>query len=281
MKPLLLVSFLFAFAALNAQDDTEPIDPERLFEVNYESPLTIYLGAEEEEDKPVELKKKKRKRNVFYDIKTKKGFTRSGFGDDQVVELFYYLKEYQEPDAYVRDAYWYDFKKRKVANSRNINKKYAGILHGPYAKMMGDQLIEEGIFYKGTKHGRWMRFNKYDILQEKKKWYRGWPKESRVGYYEDKEPRKMREIIPVHYGEKDGEYYAFHENGQIAVIGEYKFDQKVGLWREYYIERNRRKREVQYPKDPFEKGYVPFIAKEWDEGGNVIFDREKEVKSWQ
>lgn len=259
----------------------EPVDTDRLFEINYESPLTIDLGEEDEDDEPVELKKKKRKKNVFYGIKTKKGFARSGFGDDQVIELFYYLKEFQEPDPYVRNTYWYDFKKRKIVNSRNINKKYAGILHGPYAKMMGNQLIEEGIFYKGTKHGRWMRFNKYDILQEKKKWYKGWPKESKVAYYEDQEARKMREIIPVHYGEKDGEYYAFHENGQIAVIGEYKFDYKIGLWREYYLQRNRRKREVQYPEDPFENEFTPFITKEWNEDGEVIYDREKEVKSWK
>ena len=281
MKNIFIVPLIFISFLSTAQDNLEPVDTERLFEVNYESPLTIDLGDEDEADEPVELKKKKRKKNVFYGIKTKKGFARSGFGDDQIIELFYYLKEFQEPDPYVRNTYWYDFKKRKIVNSRNINKKYAGILHGPYAKMMGDQLIEEGIFHKGTKHGRWMRFNKYDILQEKKKWYKGWPKESKVAHYEDQEARKMREIIPIHYGEKDGEYYAFHENGQIAVIGEYKFDKKVGLWREYYVQRNRRKREVQYSEDPFEKESVSFISKEWDKGGNVIYDREKEIKTCQ
>lgn len=262
-----------------AQD--EPVDPERLFEVNYESPLTIDLGEEDEEEEEVELKKKKRKKNVFYGIKTKKGYTRTGFGDDVVVELFYYLKVFEDPDSYVRNVYWYDFKKRKVVKSRNINKKYAGILHGPYAKMVGDRLIEEGIFYKGTKHGRWMRHNKHDILQEKKKWYKGWPKESRIAYYKNEKVRRMREIIPVHYGEKDGEYYAFHRNGRIAVIGQYKYDHKVGLWREYYNQRNRRKREIQYPEKPFDDEFRPYISKEWDEAGNVIYDREKEARKWQ
>lgn len=261
-------------------DDPNAVDVDRLFEVNYESPLTIDLGEEDEDDQPAELKFKKRKKNVFYGIKTKKSFTRTGFGQNVVVELFYYLKEYEEPDQYVRDIYWYDFKKRKITNSRRIDKKYAGILHGPYVKMIGDQIIEEGIFYKGTKHGRWMRYNKYDILQEKKKWYKGWPKEAQVAYYKETEPKRIREVIPVHYGEKDGEYFAFHKNGRIAVIGQFKFDQKVGLWREYYTERNRRKREIQYPEDPFDDDFTPFITKEWDTSGQVIYDREKEVKKW-
>ncbi len=270
---------MFGLYPLHAQD--EPVDVDRLFEINYESPLTIDLGAEDEEEEEVELKKEKRKRNVFYKIKTKKGFTRTGFGQDVVIELFYYLKVYEEPDPYVRDVFWYDFKKRKITNSSKINKKYAGILHGPYLKMVGDQILEEGIFYKGTKHGRWMRYNKYDILQEKKKWYKGWPKEAQIAYYKDTKERRMREIIPVHYGERDGDYYAFHKNGRIAVIGEYKHDYKIGLWREYYGERNRRKREIQYPEKPFEDEFQPYISKEWDAGGIVIYDRVKEAKKWQ
>ena len=27
--------------------------------------------------------------------------------------------------------------------------------------------LEEGYFYKGVKHGRWMRYNTHDILQDK------------------------------------------------------------------------------------------------------------------
>ncbi len=253
----IFLTLLFGLLSLSeSYAQEEPVDVDRLFEVNYESPLTIDLGEEEEEE-AVELKKKKRKRNVFYRLKTKKGFTRTGFGKDVVVELFYYLKVYEEPDSYVRDIFWYDFKKRKITNSRKINKKYAGILHGPYVKMMGDQILEEGIFYKGTKHGRWMRHSKYDILQEKKKWYKGWPKEAQIAYYKDTESRKMREIIPVHYGERDGDYYAFHRNGRIAVVGKYKHDHKVGLWREYYGARNRRKREIQYPEKPFDDESQP------------------------
>ena len=41
------------------------------------------------------------------------------------------------------------------------------MMHGPYKKRLGEQIIEEGIFYYGLKHGRWVRFNRSDILQDK------------------------------------------------------------------------------------------------------------------
>ena len=41
------------------------------------------------------------------------------------------------------------------------------MMHGPYKKRVGDQIIEEGIFYYGLKHDRWLRYNSSDILQNK------------------------------------------------------------------------------------------------------------------
>jgi len=32
------------------------------------------------------------------------------------------------------------------------------------------------------------------------------------------ERKKLKEIIPIEYGERDGYYYLFHENGQVAVV---------------------------------------------------------------
>ena len=67
-----LVLALLSFDS-TAQDDGG-ID---LFEINYESPLTLDLEAEEE----VEIKspkKKKVKKGTFYGVRTKKGFTRTG-----------------------------------------------------------------------------------------------------------------------------------------------------------------------------------------------------------
>ena len=271
-----IVMVLISAVGMQAQEEVGDF----FFEVNYDTPLTIDL-----EEETVDLdsirdakEKKKQKKKVFYGIKTKKGFTKTGFGENIVIEQFYYLKEQEAIDPYVRDVYWYNFKKKKIVNSRRVDWDNGALLHGPYKKLLGEQVLEEGIFYKGLKHGRWVRLNRHDILQAKEKFYKGWPKHSQVAYW-NKETRQIKEVIPIQYGEKEGYYYAFHENGNIAAVGEYHFDHKIGLWREYYPERGKKKREVQYSDYAFDDTYKPVILKEWNERGIVIYDREKYLRS--
>ena len=242
----------------------------------YEAPLTIDLDGDEE-DKPIELKEKKVKKKVYYGKKTRKGWTRTRSGNDIVWEQFFILKEYEEPVPYVRDVYTFDYKKRKIVKSRSFDPKTSGVLHGPYKKLLGDQVIEEGIYYLGVKHGRWMRWNTHDILVEKEKYYKGWPKESLIAYH-NKEDKQIREVIPVHFGDKEGNYLAFHPSGRIAVMGEYQFDNKVGIWREFYDQDNRRKREILYPDRPFDEEFQPHIVREWDERGKLIYERKTQKK---
>ena len=215
---------------------------------NGDLPTTVNLAEEEE----VEAKKKKRKKKVFYDLKTRKGFSRKGFGDNEIVTLFHYLKEYKDPNPYIRDIYWFDTESQQIKVSSNIDKENARILHGPYQRILGDQVIEEGIFYIGTKHGRWTEFNRNDILVNKEKYIKGWPKESEVSYY-DTEGKHVKEVVPIEYGEEEGAYYYFHDNGQVAVIGEYQFGEKVGVWKEYYKNRARRKKKFSIKKIHFKK----------------------------
>jgi len=273
-----LIGGLFFLAVLPTLSQEESLDD--IFKVDYDTPLTLDLEEKENEVVPVEEKKKKKvKRNVFFGVKTKKGFARTGIGKDVVIEIFHVLKRYEGPPEYARDFYWYDVKKKKVINSLRIDQDKAKVLHGPYKKTLLNtgQVIEEGLYYKGMKHRRWVRFNRHDILQEKKYWWKGWPQESRLAYY-DFNKTKLKEVIPVHYQEKNGEYWAFHEDGSIAVRGKYKFNHKVGLWREYYDKR-RLKREVIYAEDPFNFEFIPYINKEWDSRGNLIYDRQKFLRS--
>ena len=275
---LLLFGLIVSITFFSNAQENESL--ESIFKVDYDTPLTLDLIAEEEEDlgiEPVKQKKKKKKKNVFFGLKTRKGFTRTVKGKDVLWETFHVLKEYQGPPSYARDFTWYDSRKKKIVNSLKVDKKTANVLHGPYKKMLGEQVIEEGWYYKGLKHRRWVRFNRYDILQDKLYWWKGWPQESRLAYYDFKKT-KLKEVIPVLYGEKSGEYWAFHEDGTIAVRGEYQFDYKVGMWREYYDDR-RVKREVIYPKDPFDFEFSPYIAREWDRNGNLIYARSKFLKS--
>ncbi len=273
LKIITTVSLIFVGLSAFAQDGETLED---LFKVDYDTPLTLDLEEKEDDVIAPVKKEKKVKRNVYFGLKTRKAFTRTVRRNDIILDLFNVLKEYVGPPEYASDFYWYDYKKKKIINSLKVDQRNAGVLHGPYEKRIGDLIIEQGWYYKGLKHRRWVRFNRHDILQDKTYWWKGWPQESRLAYY-DFNKTKLREVIPVHYGEKDGEYWAFHEDGSLAVRGEYKFGHKVGLWREYY-DGGRVKREVVYPEDPFDFKFNPYITREWDTRGTLIYDRAKFLK---
>ena len=115
---LLLLLTLAHRAAFAQQEEKKPAETESKdkdvlgVEPGMEVPLTINLDEEEEEEE--EEHKKKRKKKVFYGIKTKKGYTKTGFGDDAVIETFFYLKQYEQPDPYVPEIYWYDFRRKRI-----------------------------------------------------------------------------------------------------------------------------------------------------------------------
>jgi antitoxin component YwqK of YwqJK toxin-antitoxin module len=286
IRPAYVLGFLMllaqtALAQTSQEEEPLPLDTAGQFilDPTTKVPLTINMDAEEEEEEEEESKKKekKRKRNVFYDIKTKKGFTKSGYGQDVIIETFYYLKEYEQPDPYVRDVFWYDTKRKQIRSTRNIKQDKAEILHGPYKKMTAEgEVLEEGIFYKGTKHGRWTRYNKDFILLDKEKYSKGWPRDSKIEYYDREERTKLKEVIPIEYGQREGYYYFFHESGEVAVEGEYQQGQKVGLWTEYYDFSRARlpKKQIKYPDDPFDET-LPYTFKEWDPQGQVTYDHSK------
>jgi antitoxin component YwqK of YwqJK toxin-antitoxin module len=239
------------------------------------TPLTLSLDKTEDYVAP---KKKKRKKNVYYGIKTKKGFASKGIGQNEELELFNYLKAYQAPDKYVRDIYWFDFERKQIRRTRTFDPAKGVLLHGPYIKKRGEIIIEEGIFYVGTKHGRWVKKDKNDILVDKEGYYKGWPKESLVRFY-DKERTKIKEILPIEYGKKEGNYYYFFENGSIAMTGEFQLDQRVGKWSEFYANRRgRKKREIQYRKNPYDKEFTSYIIKEWNSKGQVVYDHAKDKR---
>jgi antitoxin component YwqK of YwqJK toxin-antitoxin module len=229
------------------------------------------LDLDQKTDEPIVTQKKKPRRKTFYGIKTKKGFTRKGSGPRATIELFFVLKKHEPSPKYVKDIYWYDYKRREVRKSDKFDPNKGVLLHGPYKKMMGNVVIEEGIFFKGSKHGRWMRYSREDLLEDKDKYYKGWPKESLVSYY-DPERTKVKELIPVDHGDREGNYYKFHDNGTLAVNGAYLHDYRVGDWTEYYP-NGKYKKVIKYPADPFDKDVKPFVSREWNEQGKEVYSR--------
>lgn len=279
---LLLHSLWSVAQKTSAQDsvssDTTVVKDGFIIDPATKIPLTINLEEEEEEEEEEEdsVREKKPKRNVFFDLKTKKGFTKSGYAGQTIIEQFRYLKKYEEPDPYVRDVYWYDTKRKQIRTTHNIDKKKALILHGPYKKITADgEVLEKGMFYKGTKHGRWTKYNQDFILMDKGKYTKGWPRESEIAYYNPDKREKLKEVIPIEYGEKEGYYFYFHESGRIAVEGEYQYGKKVGMWTEYYDYDRRPKKQIKYPDDPFDEKTKPYITKEWNPEGQVVYDHKE------
>ena len=232
------------------------------------------LDFKKEEDPISDKKKKKVKKKVFYGVKTKKGFTRKGQGDRITYELFYVLKKSEKPQTFVRDIYWYDFTRREIRKTTAFDPAKGVLVHGPYEKRQGDVVLEKGIFYKGTRHGRWMKYNRDSTLVDKDRYYRGWPKESLVSYYDPQERKRIKEMTPIEYGEKEGYYYYFHENGTLGVQGEYLWDEKVGDWTEYYP-NGKRKKIITYPKEPFESALRPYVKAEWNDKGKELYRNNK------
>lgn len=221
-------------------------------------------------------KKDRTKSRVFYGLKTRRAYARKGKDPKKrEYELFFVLKKQVTTNPYVRDIYWYHLKKRQiiVGPIEESDKKYARIVHGPYIRRQGKKVIEEGIFYVGTKHGRWARYDRNFILVDKKRFYKGWPTDAEITYY-DLNNQKPKEVMPIQWGKKEGTYYLFAEDGTILTTGIYKDNYKIGLWTDFYNARRKRK-ETQYPKEPY-SNIEPFVVKEYDAKGKVVYDFRKD-----
>jgi len=271
---LVWISALFSGVALGQDQPAEEEAEDARFTID--TPVTLDLDEKDEEP---EKKKKKPKKKVFYGIKTRKGFTRKGYGERVTYELFYTLKKPELPQTFVRDLYWYSYKRKEIMKTSptSFDPKNGVLLHGPYKKVQNNVILQEGIFFKGTRHGRWMTYDRDSVLLNKEKYFRGWPRESVVTYYDPSDRKKMKEITPIEYGERDGYYYRFYENGQMAVSGEYQWDQKVGDWTEYYPNK-KRKKIIAYPKEAFDESFRPYTKVEWNEQGKEIYRNTKRIR---
>ena len=257
---------------------------------------------EPKEDINAKLKKKKErgflgifKKKIFYDIHVRKAFSKHGYGQSTILENFHILKSKEIANKYVKNIYSYNIRTRtiKISSANNVDKEYGYLLHGPYEKKdMKGNTLESGFYFMGTKHETWRRYGKSrtvtikDTIKEERQnllskieYYKGWPKDATITYY-DKERTKVKEVVPIVHGMKEGEYFFFFKNGFQAKHGYYEFDQKTKVWTEFYDKgklTSHRKKEVQYTTDPF-KPIKPYTLKEWNEKGELIFDHENKEK---
>ena len=222
-------------------------------------------------------KKKRYSKRYFLGQKVKRGFIKSGRGSRETLETFSYLEEYQAPNPYAPLKYLYDAKKRKLYRTSNdeVDQNRYKVLHGPYEKKMDGQVVEEGYFYIGTKHLRWEKYrpDEEGTLVDKDHYEKGFVRDAVVSYYGD--TKKIKEVIPYEYGEVQGTYYRFYENGQVEWSGQYAKGRKVGTWINYYDFRGRRHYEYQYPETIYEAPFEPYLVKEYDRHGTLIYEKDK------
>jgi hypothetical protein len=203
-----------------------------------------------------------------------------GSGDRATTEYFHVLKEYQPLDPYVRatETRWYDKKSKRLSSSLIKDKQQALLLHGSYKKYSGENLIEEGYYYKGLKDGRWVKYDAKFNLIDKSIWKKGFPADSRITYY-DSAHTQVKEVVPVAFGEIQGEYLQYYKEGQLMASGKYEDGKKIGRWVEYYQFRRQRKKEIQYPKSRWDEDFEPFVLREWDDKGKLLYDYTKDPRA--
>lgn len=243
------------------------------------------LGLKVKEFKSRRSEKRKKKKAAklakveYKGIQMEQRSVKYGSGDRANIEVFHVLKDVQPLNPYVRLAQtrWYDLKKKVLSSSLIKDKENARLLHGPYKKYVAGHLVEEGNYYMGTLDGRWVRYDNKYMLIDKQTWDKGFPSESQITYY-DEAKTKIKEVLPVQYGIVEGEYLAFYDGGQLKETGKYEKGKKIGRWFEYYQYRAQRKTETQHAKTCWEE-FEPFLVKEWDEKGTLLFDYSKDARA--
>lgn len=280
----ILISIVTLLLAINSSAQTDTLLPSgkkpRYYIMETDTVPELMFPAD---SIPTRKKKKKpkKKKKVFYELKCKKGFIRtiSGTSGNVTLERFYYLKTWKDPNPYIPDIYVWDLTKNKILKISKIEadkQPNYRVLHGPYTKELNQIVIERGAFYVGTKHARWEAFDKNDLLIGKTKFYKGWPKEAKITYF-DATRRKVKEVMPYEYGRLQGDYYLFGEKGLVVSKGRYEDGAKIGIWIDYFPDSPNRLRETQYAEDPYDKTTEPVIVKEWNEKGKLVIIDGKPV----
>ncbi len=245
----------------------------------FTSDLASDLGLKVKKNK-AKTKTKKGKKDEYEGIKFERRIGEYGTGSRFTVEEINVLRNPDEaqPSIYAKEIWWYDPKLRRITNAIRKDPDYGEICHGPYRKYVNDALVEEGFFYVGVKDGRWENYNQDFILLNKEKYKKGFFADAHVTYY-DAQQKKIKEVVPVHFGKVTGEYRAFYEGGQLKEEGKLDDSVKVGRWRQYHQfgAMGRLKKETLYGKDKFDK-VEPIVLQERDEKGKLIYEAPKQVK---
>jgi antitoxin component YwqK of YwqJK toxin-antitoxin module len=195
-------------------------------------------------------------------------------GKRVIVEKFYFLKDEKTTPAYTTEAYYFDPKKQKIVRTTKFKAESGYLLHGLYTKKINDLVTEEGYFYKGVKDAKWEKYGRDTLLTDKRYFDKGFLQESEVEYF-DKNKKVLKQLVSIHNGFKEGEYFLYYQSGRLAVKGQYQDDVKIGVWYEYFDQvKFARKREIKYQDEAYEKA-DSLVLREWDVKGKLLTDNSK------
>ncbi len=232
-------------------------------------------------DKEKEAQRKpSKKKKIFLGERIRRGFAKSGAkGRNQVIEVFYYLKYFQQPNPRAPARYYYDAQKHKIfkAAAGELDPS-AKVLHGPYKKLQNNKVLETGFYALGTKHLRWERYDKNGTLLSKTHFEMGFPRDANITYY-DAGRTMLQEVVPYVNGKLEGDYARFTATGQREWTGQFENGRRVGVWTNYWpVKKNFRHYEYQYPESGYDPEITePELLKEFTRNGVEVYDKEKKL----
>ncbi|MCA8832273.1 toxin-antitoxin system YwqK family antitoxin [Hymenobacter pini] len=235
--------------------------------------------AAKEKEKAAQRKPKKKK-SIFLGERIKKGYVKSGpKGKNQRIEIFYYLRTFQQPNPYAPARYYFNPRKRKIFKANaELDPSTDKVLHGPYKMLQGGKVVETGYYAVGTRHLRWEKYDRNNTLVAKTHYEMGFPRDANVTYY-DAAQKQVKEIVPYYNGKLEGDYVRYNENGQLEWSGQFENGKRVGNWERYWGFRNTRNR-LRYEYQYGESGYdpeitEPVLVKEYNRNGVLIYEKDK------
>ena len=209
----------------------------------------------------------------YENLKVQKKILKKGSGSRLIYQEFYVLKSPEKTNPYQRSLFWLNLKTKKIVEAIARDNATNVLLHGPYKEYRGENLFLEGSYYLGSKHGRWLYYDKDFNLTNKEYYNRGFFADAQISYF-GSDSLKIKEVFPVVYGDTTGAYWRYFEDATLAEEGKYDQGKKIGKWVEYHQGGNRRKKETQHPADMYDTTPA-FVVREYDLNGKLIFENEK------
>jgi antitoxin component YwqK of YwqJK toxin-antitoxin module len=234
--------------------------------------------AAKDEEKAAQ-RKKPIKKKIFLGERIKKAYVKSGpKGRNQIIEVFYYLKTFKQPDPMAPAAYYYSPRKHKIFKATGeLDASTDKVLHGPYKKTQNNQVLETGYFAHGTRHLRWEKFDVKGSLTAKTHYEMGFPRDANISYY-DAGQTMLKEVVPYVNGKLEGDYVKFRNDGRREWTGHFENGRRVGEWTNFGDYKKYPHYVFQYGESGFEPEVEePELVREYSRGGSIIFDKEKNI----